>query len=160
MATSLSPGTGLPASWIDNVDDVTVAQRYPLGQHRMEHGKIYKYVQYIEGTAAVDGVAGEVTYYYTLDGYKSHLVSSDLSDGLSRAAGVMQAVMSNEEYGWIQIKGAATLSIALDTATDGAVLTPVGCSDGSLDIVAAVTEQMVGFAGDASDKEICCDFPW
>ena len=27
-------------------------------------GKLYKYVQYKEGAAAVDGVAGEVAYYY------------------------------------------------------------------------------------------------
>ena len=42
--------------------------------------KIYKYLKYDDASAAVDGVAGEVAYYYTLDGYKNHVCTSDLSD--------------------------------------------------------------------------------
>ena len=42
--------------------------------------KIYKYLKYDDASAAVDGVAGEVAYYYTLDGYKNHTCTSDLSD--------------------------------------------------------------------------------
>ena len=60
--------------------------------------KIYKYLKYDDGTAAVDGVAGEVAYYYTLDGYKNHVCSSDLSDSVEICAGVIQANIATETY--------------------------------------------------------------
>ena len=94
--------------------------------------KIYKYLKYDDGTAAVDGVAGEVAYYYTLDGYKNHVCSSDLSDSIEIGAGVIQANIATETYGWFQIKGAATLSIALTAGADGDPLTPSGSADGTL----------------------------
>lgn len=131
-----------------------------LGTVIWVEGKAYKFVQYIEGTAATDGVAGEVAYYYTLDGYKTNQVTSDLSDSVEIGAGVLQANMSNAEYGWVQIKGAATLSIALAGGNDGDPLTPTGGADGTLDVSATVTDNICAIAGDASDNEIICDFPF
>lgn len=122
--------------------------------------KVYKFVQYKEGAAATDGVAGEVAYYYTLDGYKNNQVTSDLSDSVEVGAGVLQAAMSDNEYGWVQIKGAATLSIALTAGADGDPLTPTGAADGTLDVSAAVTDNVCAIAGDISDNEIICDFPF
>ncbi len=137
------------------------APEFALGQIGMNSdGKVYKYVQYDEGTAAVDGVAGEVTYYYTLDGYKNNIVTSDLSDSVEIGAGVLQVVMSDSEYGWVQIKGPATLTIALTAGADGDPLTPTGAGDGTLDVSAAVTDNVCAIAGDISDKEIVCDFPF
>lgn len=121
--------------------------------------KVYKYVQYKEGTAAVDGVAGEVCYYYTLDGYKLHQVTSDLTDSIEIGAGVLPVVASDNEYLWIQIKGPATLSISPTAGTDGDPLTPTGATDGTLDVTTAVTDHICAFAGDISDDEIICDFP-
>ena len=121
--------------------------------------KIYKYLKYDDGTAAVDGVAGEVAYYYTLDGYKNHVCSSDLSDSIEIGAGVIQATIATETYGWFQIKGAATLSIALTAGADGDPLTPTGSADGTLDVSSAATDNVCAIAGDISDKEIICDFP-
>lgn len=121
---------------------------------------VYKFIQYKEGTAAVDGVAGEVAYYYTLDGYKLNQVTSDLSDSVEIGAGVLQAALSEEEYGWVQIKGPATLTIALTAGADGDPLTPTGAADGTLDVSAAVTDNVCAIAGDASDNEIVCDFPF
>ena len=121
--------------------------------------KIYKYLKYDDGTAAVDGVAGEVAYYYTLDGYKNHVCSSDLSDSVEIGAGVIQANIATETYGWFQIKGAATLSIALTAGADGDPLTPTGAADGTLDVSSAATDNVCAIAGDISDKEIICDFP-
>jgi hypothetical protein len=124
-------------------------------------GKWYKYVQYVEGAAATDGVAGEVTYYYTLDGYKLNQVTSDLSDSIEIGAGVLQANVSDLEYCWVQIKGAATLSIALSAGADGDLLTPTGAGDGTLDVSAtALSDHICAIAGDISDKEIICDFPF
>lgn len=122
--------------------------------------KVYKFVQYKEGTAATDGVAGEVAYYYTLDGYKLNQVTSDLSDSVEIGAGVLQAAMSDDEYGWVQIKGPATLTIALTAGADGDPLTPTGSADGTLDVSGAVTDNVCAIAGDISDQEIICDFPW
>lgn len=122
-------------------------------------GKLYKYVQYKEGTAATDGVAGEVAYYYTLDGYKLGQVTSDLSDSVEIGAGVLINTMSDDEYGWVQVSGAATLTIALTAGADGDPLTPTGAGDGTLDVSAAVTDNICAIAGDISDKEIICTFP-
>ena len=123
-------------------------------------GKVYKFVQYKAGTAAVAGVAGEVAYYYTLDGYKLNQVTSDLSDSIEIGAGVLVASPADGEYCWVQIKGAATLSIALTAGADGDPLTPTGAADGTLDVSAAVTDNVCAIAGDISDQEIICDFPY
>ena len=122
--------------------------------------KIYKYLKYDDASAAVDGVAGEVAYYYTLDGYKNHVCTSDLSDSVEIGAGVIQANIATETYGWFQIKGAATLTIALTAGADGDPLTPTGSADGTLDVSAAATDNVCAIAGDISDKEIICDFPF
>ena len=121
--------------------------------------KLYKYLKYDDGTAAVAGVAGEVAYYYTLDGYKNNVCTSDLSDSIEIGAGVIQATIATETYGWFQIKGAATLTIALTAGADGDPLTPTGAGDGTLDVSGAVTDNICAIAGDISDKEIICDFP-
>lgn len=143
------------------LDEVHTSPEFAVGStFETEDGKIYKYLEYKEGTAAVDGVAGEVAYYYTLDGYKLGQVTSDLSDSVEIGAGVLQATMSDGEFGWLQIKGAATLSIALTAGADGDPLTPTGAGDGTLDVTTAVTDNICAIAGDISDKEIICDFPF
>lgn len=122
--------------------------------------KVYKFVQYSEEAAAVDGVAGEVAYYVADTGYGASQVTSDLSASSENGAGVLQAAMSDGEYGWIQIKGAATLTINLTAGADGDPLTPTGSADGTLDVSAAVTDHVCAIAVDASADEIICDFPW
>ena len=126
-----------------------------------DYGTAYfKYVQYKEGSAAVDGVAGEVCYYYTLDGVKNNQVSSDLSDSVEIGAGFMHAGPSDAEYLWIQLTGPATLTIALTAGADGDPLTPTGSADGTLDVSGAVTDNVCAVAGDISDQEILCAFPF
>ena len=117
-------------------------------------------MQYDTGSAGAAAVAGEVAYYYTLDGYKLNQVTSDLSDSVEIGAGVLQAVMTDGQFGWIQISGPATLTIALTAGADGDPLTPTGSADGTLDVSADVTDNVCAIAGDASDKEIICDFPF
>ena len=121
--------------------------------------KLYKYLKYDDASAGVSGVLGEVAYYHTLDGYKLHTCTSDLSDSIEIGAGVIQATIATDTYGWFQIKGAATLSIALTAGADGDPLTPSGSADGTLDVSGAVTDNVCAIAGDISDKEIICDFP-
>ena len=153
--------TGFVGGPFDSVFTTLTDGKTPkLGDVVWSGQKAYKFIQYIEGTAATDGVAGEVAYYYTLDGYKTNQVTSDLSDTIEIGAGVLQAAMSDQEYGWVQIKGAATLTIALTAGTDGDPLTPTGAGDGTLDLTTAVTDHICAYAGDISDKEIICDFPF
>src|SRR3990167_9203853 len=131
-------GKGIKAVFATKLTDVFADDREGIGSIRFEGNKIYKYVQYVEATAAVDAVAGEVAYYLALsgdgaaEGYANSKVTSDLSDSAEVGAGVLQAIMSDLEYGWIQIKGPATLTIALTAGADGDPLTPTGAGDGTL----------------------------
>lgn len=124
--------------------------------------KKYKFVQYEAATAAAAGVSGEVAYYYAPSGASAGsttVVTSDLSDSAGLGAGVLQADVADGEYCWIQIKGPATLSIALTAGADGNALTAVGAGDGTLDVSALVTDAVVAYAVDASANIIMCDFP-
>ena len=150
-----------PVLGID-VTSVSDTAEFLLGQHGAVVGsptKLYKYVQYDTGSAGAAAVAGEVAYYYTLDGYKNNQVTSDLSASVEIGAGVLQAVMTDGQFGWIQISGPATLTIALTAGADGDPLTPTGSADGTLDVSADVTDNVCAIAGDISDKEIICTFP-
>lgn len=149
--------------------DTTPAFR--AGQLGMDYdGKIYKYLRYLEGAAAVDGVAGEAAYYVKEtvataknDAYDAVLYqcTSDLTDSNEIGAGIIQATISDEEWGWFQIKGQATMSIALTAGSDGDALTPTGADDGTLDVVVATAadSHICAWAWDATAKIIICDFP-
>tara|TARA_Y100001938_G_C8036438_1_gene403605 strand:+ start:63 stop:530 length:468 start_codon:yes stop_codon:yes gene_type:complete len=151
----------IPVLGIDPTEVHDSAQ-FLLGQHGAVVGspsKVYKYVQYDTGSAGAAGVAGEACYYYTLDGYKNNQVTSDLSDSVEIGAGILQAAMTDGQFGWIQIRGAATMTIALTAGSDGDPLTPTGAADGTLDVSAAATDNVCAISGDISDKEIICTFP-
>ena len=150
-----------PVLGID-VTSVSDTAEFRLGQHGAVIGsptKLYKYVQYDTGSVGTAAVAGEACYYYTLDGYKLNQVTSDLSDSIEIGAGILQAVMTDGQFGWIQIKGPATMTIALTAGSDGSNLTPTGSADGTLDVTTASTDHICAIAGDISDKEIICTFP-
>ena len=151
-----------PVLGID-VTSVSDTAEFRLGQHGAVIGsptKLYKYVQYDTGSVGTAAVAGEACYYFTLDGYKNNQVTSDLSDSVEIGAGILQAIMTDGQFGWVQIKGPATMTIALSAGADGDPLTATGAADGTLDVSADVTDIVVAIAGDASDKEIICDFPF
>ena len=151
-----------PVLGID-VTSVSDTAEFRLGQHGAVIGsptKLYKYVQYDTVSVGTAAVAGEACYYYTLDGYKNNQVTSDLSDSVEIGAGILQAIMTDGQFGWVQIKGPATMTIALSAGADGDPLTATGAADGTLDVSADVTDIVVAIAGDASDKEIICDFPF
>ncbi len=127
-----------------------------------QDGKKYKYVQYNTAAGSVAAVAGNVAYYYAPSGASAGattVVTSDLSDSAGVGAGVLQAVIANGSYGWIQVRGAATITTALTAGADGNALTPVGATDGTLDVSALVTDHHCAVAIDASAKIIMCTFP-
>ena len=125
--------------------------------------KTYKYVQYETAAGSVAAVSGNVCYYYAPSGVSAGLtttVTSDLSDSAGLGAGVLQSAPANNEYCWVQIKGPATLNTALTAGGDGNALTPVGSTDGTLDVSALVTDAICAYAIDAAAKIVMCDFPW
>lgn len=140
--------------------DVHDSAEFELGTiYRADNGKAYKYVQYDTGAGSVAAVSGQVAYYYLASGYNGNVVTSDLSDSVNVGAGVLQSAPTDGQYCWIQIRGAATLSIALTAGADGNALTPVGATDGTLDVSALVTDHICAIADDISAKEIVCMFP-
>lgn len=142
------------------LDRIDTEKKFQLGTiYRASNGKAYKYVQYDTGAGAVAAVAGNVAYYYLASGYDANVVTSDLSDSVNVGAGVLQAALGDGEYGWIQIRGPATLTTALTAGADGNALTPVGSTDGTLDVSALVTDHICAIADDISAKEIVCMFP-
>lgn len=148
---------------IDPTLAANLVPQFTPGTHGTTNdGKIYKYLQYIAGTAAVAGVAGECAYYYEDSGPVDNKVTSDVSDCTGEiGAGVLQVAMATLTYGWFQIKGYATLSIALTAGADGDSLTGTGAGDGTLDLAtAAETDHICAQAIDASAKIIACNFPW
>lgn len=155
-------------TWATPLTEISTAAKEVLGSIRVEaQGKrIYKYVQYKVGAGPVAAVLGQVCYYYApggdfaAEGYTDSKVTSDLSDSAEVGAGVLQSAPAADQYCWIQIKGAATLSIALTAGTDGDPLCPTGSTDGTLDVAAAVTDGVCAYAQDISDKTIICDFPF
>ena len=148
---------------IDPTDTRTADQgpAFALGSlGTTSNGTIYKYLKYDGGAGSIAAAAFNVAYYDTLDGYKLFTCTSDLSDSIEIGAGVLQAVIASGEYGWVQIKGPATITPALTAGADGNALTAVGATDGTLDVSALVTDAVVAYAIDASAKIIMCDFPF
>lgn len=147
---------------VDVTATSTTAQFTVGSKYQDQNGKVYKYVQYETGAGPVAAVAGNVCYYYAPGGASAGattVVTSDLSDSAGLGAGVLQSVIADGSYGWIQIRGPATITPALTAGADGNALTAVGATDGTLDVSALVTDAVVAFAVDASAKIIMCMFP-
>ena len=151
-------------AYITGMDKTEVSDTatFMVGQKGMDAaGNTFKYVQYDTGAGSVAAVSGYVSYYYAPSGASAgavNVVTSDLSDSNELGAGVLQSAPTDGQYCWIQIGGTATLSIALTAGADGQALTPVGSSDGKLDLSNAVTDPICAFAIDASAKIIACQF--
>ena len=142
---------------------VDTTLEFPLGQIGADRdGKFYKYVQYETAAGTIAAVAGNFCYYYAAGGVSagsSTVVTSDLSDSAGVGAGVLQSVIGDGEYGWILTQGRATLTTALTAGADGNALTPVGSTDGTLDVSALVTDHICAIAIDASAKIVMVTCP-
>ena len=75
-----------------------------------------------------------------------------MSDGLTVPAGVLQAVIANGSFGWIQSKGICTLTPALVSGANGNALVMSATTDGTLKVAAAVTEPVAAYAIDVAAK--------
>lgn len=130
--------------------------------YHAKDGKRYKFVKFDNGAGNVASVAGNFAYVLAVSGasageYKT--VTMDLSDSAGVGAGVFQAVIADGSYGWIQTWGVATLTTALTAGADGNALTPVGSTDGTLDVSALVTDHICAIALDASAKIVFVTCP-
>ncbi len=145
------------------LDRIDTTAQFTLGEiGQTSDGKVYKYIKYEQAAAAVAGVAGEVAYYakIAVGDATGTIVTSDLSDSDEVGAGVLQASLTDGDFGWVQVKGLATLSINLTAGADGDNLTPTGAGDGTLDvnIATAADTDICATAMDASEDIIMCNF--
>ena len=131
-------------------------------------GKVlkYRYVQYEAGAGSVASVAGRFASVYAAGAAGGAATSPDIvtmdgSDSLPVGVGVFQAVIADGGYGWLQISGVATLSVALVAGADGNALTRVGASadTGDLDVSALVTDHICAIALDASASIVLLTCP-
>lgn len=134
-----------------------------LGQvYNDSNGKRYKFVLHNDGAGDVAAAAGNFAYYYAPSGTSAGAyttVTSDLSDSAGVGAGMWMAAPATGEYGWIQTWGPATLTTALTAGADGNALTPVGSTDGTLDVSALVTDHIAAIAIDISAKIVFITCP-
>lgn len=131
------------------------AQFTPGTRYAAQDGKEYAYYQFDNGAGNVAAVTGNFAYVYAPSGASAGattVVTMDLSDSANVGAGVFQAVLTDQYYGWFQVGGVATLTTALTAGADGNALTPVGSTDGTLDVSALVTDHICAVAIDASAK--------
>lgn len=120
-----------------------------------DDGKRYRFVLFDNGAGNVAAVAGNFAYVLAVSGAsagQTTTVTSDLSDSAGVGAGVFMSAPADGEYCWVQISGYATLTTALTAGADGNALTPVGSTDGTLDVSALVTDHICAIAIDASAK--------
>lgn len=147
-----------------NLNAVDTTPQFHLGTLMTDPGttgpaKTYKYIKYV--TAGVASVAGNVAYYVLpATDTSGTQVSSVVAEGAGIGAGVLQAVLANGEYGWVQVTGPATITTALTAGSDGNALTATGAgAAGTLDVSGLVTDTVCATAIDASAKIIMCCFP-
>ena len=155
-----------------NLTDTDAADLEGVGTIRFVDGKLYKWVKFDNGAGDVAAVANQVCCYVVDSGYFASTVTSDTSVG-GIVAGIFTSVIADGEYGWIQIKGAATLAIAIESSNDGSPAAAadddplcIGDADGTLrrqnTVIDAAAERVYdcAHAADASEKEVVLDCVW
>ena len=151
-------GTGIKASFITQLDANDVEDKEGVGAIRYEGGRWFKYIKH------EDAVAGRVGYgvvYKGLTGERDSVVSSDSTQAPLRGAGVLMAALGQNRYGWIQIKGPATVppSALAANVADGDLIKMSGV-DGIIDDGNAAGAPVIGYAVDESAGHIVLDAPW
>lgn len=125
-------------------------------------GYLYKYVQYNQGAGAISAVAGNAVGYYAPGGTStgtSTVVTSDVSDTTSILAGALAVAIANLQYGWIQVKGRATLTTAFVSGAAGNALNLSSTTDGTVKVVAAATDAGGAYAILPASRIVLLDCP-
>ena len=146
---------GAKKVFITRLTDTSSKDLEGVGTIRWEDNKCYKWVKYANAVGNVAAVAGNVAFLMSTGD-----VTSDVSASLNIGAGVLMAAIPDGNYGWVQIKGEATLTTALTGGANGNALTPVGAGDATLNVSAALTDAVCAYAVDVATNKILCDFPF
>lgn len=157
-------------SFASPLDEVSSVARDQLGALRFEAGSLYKYVKIRNVTATVAGAKGDPVAYQASTGYLANTVVIDLTDADPQvfAAGVLQGTVTGTAgttyFGWIKIKGPATVVAAITSGEDGV---PVYLTTTDKTLAKAVEvdtagdyKQVFGICIDASDKTVVVDCPY
>ena len=136
------------------ITDIDTSAQEFLGMIRFDYNKAYKYVQF-NGTAAV--AVGDVVYYVLTDANLNTVdtVVTAIGAGVAPAVHVIGQVT----FGWLQIRGVATMSQALTSGAAGNALTAIGATTPSLAIPAADTSLVVAVSLNTTTHTIYCLFP-
>jgi hypothetical protein len=124
--------------------------------------KTYRFVKYNQGAGAIAALSNNVVGFYAPGGVSTGVfneVTSDVSDTAGNGAGVLAGAPAHGEYGWIQVKGPATLRTALVSGASGQSLVLSSTTDGTLKVAGAVTDTVCASCILASAKIIMCGFP-
>ena len=150
-------------SFTTQVDTVGDPSLEPLGSHRYEGGKWYKWVKFNDGSGNVSIAAGDFLGYYGLTGYPTSEVTGDTSASANRLvpAGVAVSAPADGQGCWIQIKGAATVPAArLNTNVNDGEQIQLDTTDKMAEEGDAAGDKPIGYAVDESAGTVVLDFPW
>lgn len=112
--------------------------------------KRYKYINFEKGTGSIAAAAGNLAYFLDGTDFDGFTVTSDVSDtDKNLVAGILQAVLTDEYYGWIQTWGyyATVKTNGDDDIAAGDAI--IGDGDGTCNSTAqdtAPTNRVVGWA--------------
>lgn len=120
---------GMKRVFVTGLSDVHTSDKESVGTLRFEGNKIYKYVKILNDTATVAGAAGDMVAYDAATGAENHTVVIDLTDADAKPVpagmlmGTVTGTVDTAYYGWIQLKGPATvLQTIAGTPADGDTL--------------------------------------
>ena len=154
--------SGIKQAFASKLTDVDSVAREALGTLRFEGNKVFKYVEIKNVTATVAGAKGDPVGYAATgaNGYLNSKVVLDLTDADNPAlmAGVLQGTVTGtlgtSYFGWIQIRGPATLLTAVTNGAAGAAFTMVAtdktCIKAAESDAAAVYKQVAGWSYNAT----------
>jgi len=108
--------------------------------------RMYKYVQFDNGTGNLTSVANQVVYYVS-----ATKVTNDVSDSnINSIAGITPVALTDGYYGWMQVLGSATVNTnGDDDIATGDALIGTSSADGVCNSVAAntaPTNKVLGWA--------------
>ena len=119
-----------------------------------ETWKVYRYVQFNDGTAAGGaGAKGDVVSWLTASTNKGYVVTPDESDGGQELfAGVLIGALTDLYYGWVQCGGFCNY-IATDEGVSANDMLIVDTTDGIADTFSAGEEHYIFGVALADDSD-------
>ncbi len=143
--------SGLKQTFLTRLGDIDTTAKEVLGILRYEGNKVYKYVQILNSVTTA-GAVGNGVVYFAATGYAANRVCVRYADGDATMpvmagvlAGAPAGVAGTAEYGWIQIKGPATLTTAVTSGVAGQTFKATATNDTET-ITTLVTDNAAGIS--------------